>query len=337
MRYVLTTAPGRMEVRAGAAPRPAAGQALVRMEMVGLCGSDYHLYDGTHPYAHYPQIQGHELVGVVEEDATGSLPVGRRVAVEPVRPCDSCFACRRGRYNCCADLKVMGAHVPGGLAELIAVPARWLHPVAEDLAPEVAVLTEPMSVAVQTVDRAGVAAGDQVVVLGAGPIGVFAALAAADRGARVLVADKVGSRLRHAGRLGAHRLVDTVVDDLPTAVAEFTAGDGASIVIEATGVPAVLRLAVDLVAHSGTVVVVGISDQEVTIPIIEFSRKELNLLGSRNNTGLFPQAAALVARHGELVAPIISQVFPLAEAPAAIEYATAHPEKVEKVAIRVTE
>jgi threonine dehydrogenase-like Zn-dependent dehydrogenase len=337
MRYVLTTAPGRMEVHEGPAPHPAADEALVRVEMVGLCGSDYHLYDGTHPYAHYPQIQGHELVGVVVQDATGTIPVGQRVAVEPVRPCDSCFACRRGRYNCCSDLKVMGAHVPGGLAELIAVPVRWLHPVAGDLAPEVAVLAEPMSVAVQTVDRAGVAAGDRVAVLGAGPIGVFAALAAADRGARVLVADQVGSRLAHAERLGAHRLVDTGVEDLAAAVTEFTAGDGASTVIEATGVPAVLRLAVDLVAHSGTVVVVGISDQEVTIPVIEFSRKELNLIGSRNNTGLFSHAAALVARHADLVARIVSQVFPLAEAPAAITYAAAHPEKVEKVAIRVAE
>jgi L-gulonate 5-dehydrogenase len=335
MRYVLTTAPGRMEIREGPAPTPSAGEALIRVKSVGLCGSDYHLFDGTHPYAHFPQVQGHEVIGVVEEDPSGVLVSGQAVAVEPVRPCGRCFACRRGRYNCCAELKVMGAHIPGGLAEHITVPVERLHLLA-DTAPDVAVLTEPMSIAVQCIARGQVAADETVVILGAGPVGLFAALAAADRGARVLVADKVAARLSHALRLGAHRVVDTTVEDLTLAAAQFTDGDGAAVVVEATGVPAVLRAAVDLAAPSGTVVVVGISDQEVTIPVIEFSRKELNVLGSRNNTGLFNDAATLVVQHAAVLAPVVTQVFPLTEVPDAIEYARTHPDKVEKVVIRVT-
>jgi threonine dehydrogenase-like Zn-dependent dehydrogenase len=339
MRYVVTTGPQRMEVREGPAPVPADGQALVRVEAVGLCGSDYHLYDGTHPYSRFPQVQGHELVGRVEALPVGhhdGLNIGQRVAVEPLVNCGACFACRRGRYNCCAELKVMGAHLPGGLADHIAVSAARLHPTG-DLPAEVAVLTEPVSIGLQCVHRAAVAADDPVVVLGAGPIGQAAALGAVHRGARVLVADKERSRLAHARRLGAHRVVDTTAEDLAGATAEFTGGEGAAVVIDATGVPALIRLAVDLVAHSGTVVVVGISTAEVALPVTEFSRKELNLLGSRNNTGLFPEAADLVARYADRLAPLVTHVFGLDEVPKAIEYARAHPDEVEKVVIRVAD
>jgi threonine dehydrogenase-like Zn-dependent dehydrogenase len=244
------------------------------------------------------------------------------------------LACRRGRYNCCADLKVMGAHIPGGLAEFIAVPTERLFPI-DDVPAEVAVLAEPVSIGLQAITRAGVVAGDTVVVIGAGPIGLFTALAAADRGARVLVADRIGQRLVHARRLGADLTVDTGVEDLARATAGFTGDDGAVVVVEATGVPALIRLAVEIVAHSGTVVVVGISGEEVALPVIDFSRKELNLLGSRNNTGLFGDALKLVTRHASRIASMVTQIYPLDEVPQAIEYARSHPEEVVKVAIRL--
>jgi L-gulonate 5-dehydrogenase len=326
-----------MELRSGPSPILADRQALVRVELVGLCGSDYHLYDGTHPYARYPQVQGHELVGVVEElppGYAGTLGVGRRVAIEPLLPCGSCFACRRGRPNCCPELAVLGVHVPGGLADRFAVPVSSLYPTG-DLPPEVAVLTEPVSIGLQAVTRAGIGAADTVVVIGAGPIGLVTALAAVDRGARVLVADRVASRLVFAERLGASRVVDTTVEDLSTATLDFTGGDGAAVVVEATGVPSLVRLAVDLVAHSGTVVVVGLSTDEVCIPVSEFTRKELNVLGSRNNSGVFGAAVALVERYADRVAPLVTQLFPLDEVPEAIEYARTHPDEVEKVVISV--
>ena len=217
MRYVVTTAPLQMELRSGPPPSASDGQAVVAVEAVGLCGSDYHLFDGTHPYASYPQIQGHEVTGVIAElepGHSGPLRVGQRVAIEPLLPCGSCFACRRGRSNCCERLRVMGAHVAGGLADLFAVPVNRLYSTG-DLPPDTAVLTEPLSIGLQAVSRAGVVDGDNVVVIGAGPIGLFAALGALDRGGRVLVADRVANRLEHATRLGAVEVVDTTTDDLP--------------------------------------------------------------------------------------------------------------------------
>jgi L-gulonate 5-dehydrogenase len=339
MRYVVTTAPLQMELRSGPPPAASDGQAVVAVEAVGLCGSDYHLFDGTHPYASYPQIQGHEVTGVIAElepGHSGPLRVGQRVAIEPLLPCGSCFACRRGRSNCCERLRVMGAHVAGGLADLFAVPVARLYSTG-DLPPDTAVLTEPLSIGLQAVSRAGVVDGDNVVVIGAGPIGLFAALGALDRGGRVMVADRVANRLKHATRLGAVEVVDTTTDDLRAANAEFTDGEGAAVIIEATGVPSLIRLAVDLVAHSGTVVVVGLSKDQVAIPVTEFSRKELNMFGSRNNAGLFAAAVDMVTRYADLIAPLVTHVFPLTQVPQAIDFARTHPHEVEKVVIHLAD
>jgi L-gulonate 5-dehydrogenase len=341
MLTAITDAPSRMTLRRVPVPTPGPGQALIRVEAVGLCGSDYHLFDGTHPYARFPQVQGHEFVGIVEALGPAAGPPrpgpdapepGTRVAVEPLIACGGCYPCRRGRYNCCTDLKVMGAHVPGALAEYVVVPAGQLYGVGE-LPALTAVLTEPVSIGLQCIVRAEVGASDSVVVLGAGPIGLAAALAAVDRGAPVLVADRVASRLDVASRLGAATVVDTSRSDLAEATASFSDGDGAAVVIEATGVPALVRTAIDVVAHSGRVVVVGISTDPVSIPVIEFSRKEITILGSRNNAGVFGDAAALVSRHQNRVASLVTHSFALAEAPQAIEFAAAHPELVEKAAI----
>jgi L-gulonate 5-dehydrogenase len=178
-----------------------------------------------------------------------------------------------------------------------------------------------------------IAAGDQVVVLGAGPIGLTAALAAADAGATVLVADRVSARLARARTLGAQAVVDTASQDLAAAVAEWTHGDGAAVVIEATGVPALIRSAFDLVAHSGAIVIVGISDAEVRLPVIEFTRKEISVFGSRNNAGIFADAVELVQRNAGLMAALITHRFALAEVAEAISFAQAHPDIAEKVII----
>lgn len=337
MKVAMTTAPGAMEIQEADRPVAARGETLIAVEAVGLCGSDFHLYDGRHPYAHFPQIQGHEFIGRIEEFGAGydgTLAVGDRVVVEPLIACGHCFACRRGRYNCCIELKVMGAHVPGGLCEYVTVSAGQLHPIG-DLPTRVAVLVEPLTIGLQCVVRADVKAGDAVVVIGAGPIGQAATLGAVDRGARVLVVDRVPSRLRLAERLGAAAVVDSDHQDLAAAVADFTGGEGAATVIEATGVPALIRQALDCVAHSGTVVVVGISDGEVAIPVGLFSRKEINILGSRNNTGLFPASIRLATTYADRVSALVTHTYPLTKTPEAIEYAMHHPHEVEKAVILV--
>jgi L-gulonate 5-dehydrogenase len=319
----------------GASPTPGWSQALLEVEAVGICGSDFHIFDGTHPYGTYPLVQGHEIVGRIVEinaEPDSRLTPGDRVAVDPLLPCGHCFPCRRGHYNCCAKLEVLGVHLPGGLSDLMLAPAPNLHPVG-NLPVELAVLAEPFAVGLQAITRGNVQEGDTVIVIGAGSIGRAVILAAVDRNARVLAADREPMRLDLAVKLGAERVVNTTREALSNAVNEFTGGDGAAIVIEATGASEVIREALDIVAHSGRVVIVGVSDEEMTVPVSVFTRKEITLLGSRNSERLFPEAIELVTRHRDLVGLLVSHAFSLDDTERALTFARDNPQGVSKAII----
>ena len=339
IRRAVTAQPGQMIIEETDPPSCGPGEARIAVEAVGLCGSDIHLFYGTHPYARFPQTQGHEFSGRVLElgdGYAGPIRPGDRVAVEPLIWCGTCYACRKGRPNCCTRLKVMGAHVPGALAEQVVVPASACYP-ADGLDAETAALVEPVSIALHAVRRGQVAPADQVLIMGAGPIGLAATLAAADAGARVAVTDRLASRLTEAARMGAERTVDTTRENLAAATDDWTGGDGAAVVIDATGAPSLIRSAFDLVAPSGVIVIAGISDQEVAVPVIEFSRKEVTVAGSRNNAGVFGQAMDLVRRHQGQVAHLITHRFELAAAGSAIAFARENPGQAEKVIITLGE
>ncbi|MFN8519687.1 MAG: zinc-binding alcohol dehydrogenase family protein [Chloroflexota bacterium] len=337
MRRLVTTAPSVLELSDGPEPTVGPGEALLAIEAVGICGSDIHLYTGDHPYSRFPTIQGHEFAGRIislPDDGESGLRVGQRVAVEPLLTCGTCLPCRRGRANCCVRMRTYGSHVDGALRERMAVPVANLYD-ADDLPPELAAMVEPMSIGVHAVSRAGIGADDTVVVFGAGPIGLAVLLAARDLGGRVLITDRFESRLQLATVLGADLTVDAASEDVPAAIAAWTAGDGPTVVVEATGVPAVLETAIDVVAPSGTVVCVGLSAEAVRIPMITLTRKELTIVGSRNNRGVFGRAADLVRRHRERVATLVTHTFELADGPSAFELAHHSPTTTEKVVIRI--
>ena len=337
MIAAVTTAPHQIEIREIPQPEPGPGEALIRVERVGICGSDLHLYHGRHPYATYPRIQGHECAGVVDafgDGDAGNIPVGTRVAIEPLLPCGGCYPCRRGRPNCCVHLKVLGAHVDGTLTQYVVVPNERLFP-SGDLPAEIAALIEPVSIGVQAAHRGGITADDHVVIFGAGPIGQAVCLVAFDRGARVLVVDRLATRLALARDLGAERTALAGEEEVTAIVAEWTRGDGPGVTVDAVGAPAVIRACIDLVAHAGRVVVIGLSEQDVAIPVMDFTRKELTIVGSRNNAGVFGEAVALVQRHRDRVAKLITHRFPLARFADAIQFAADHPDEAEKVMIEV--
>lgn len=296
---------------------PGTGQVTIRIELVGVCGSDAHVYEGTHPYLNYPQVQGHEIVGIIDAVGPGThVPVGARVVVEPTVACGECIACRRGRPNCCRRLHVMGITRPGGLSETLVVDEIHTHEVGR-LHPDAAVLIEPLAVALHAVDRARVTAADTVLVIGAGSIGRVAVVAARSRGARVLVAERTIERRVILETLGAESVIGTGTAELTDAVAEFTGGDGCTVIIEATGNAELLRLALDLVAYSGTVVAVGISEDNLSVPVSLLSRKEVALLGSRNSDHDFPGAIELARAHQAALRATISDRVMLSDAEAA--------------------
>jgi L-gulonate 5-dehydrogenase len=317
---------------------PGPGEVLLRPDAVGLCGSDFHYFHGHLGFEVFPRVQGHEFSAIVEDvgpECPAGLDAGQRVAVWPVRACGRCYPCRIGRENVCVNLSLVGVHRDGALQEQLRVPAAQVFPVG-DLDPALAAFIEPVSIAMRAVVRARIDSGEKAVIFGAGPIGQSIAAAAGDRGASVLLVDRVASRLEAGGALGAETLLLDDGTDTVATVREWAGGDGPEVVFEATGVPAVARTAVDLVAQAGRVIVVGLSHTDAPIRVGDLAFKEIDVLGVSCCQGSeFAEAASLVARRQDALRGLVTHQCPLAETPAAIEYAIAHPAEVMKAVIRL--
>jgi threonine dehydrogenase-like Zn-dependent dehydrogenase len=313
---------------------PGAGEVVLRPEVVGVCGSDVHLFHGHLGGDVFPRIQGHEISAVVDAVGPGSARVrpGDRVAVWPVLACGRCYACTIGRENVCANIAIIGAHVDGALQERLRVPASQVFAVG-DMAPAVTAFVEPTSIGVRTVVRARVSAEDRVVVLGAGPIGQAVCLAACDRGAAVLMADVVPERLELARTIGAEEVVCGDAAAVAGQVREWAGGDGVGVLIETTGVPAVVRTSFDAMAPAGRLVLVALSHHDVTLPLMDFPIRELDVLGvSCCNASEFADAVDLVRRNQEAVARLITDEFAFERAPEALHYvADGSPELMKAV------
>jgi threonine dehydrogenase-like Zn-dependent dehydrogenase len=332
-------------VEVPAAPEPGPGEVLVRPEAVGICGSDFHYFLGDigtfdDPSVLYPRIQGHEASAVIEEvgpDAPARLRAGDRVAIWPVRACGECYPCRLGRGNACVNISLVGIHRDGALQEQLVLPAGEVFPTG-DLEPALAALIEPVSIAMRTVVRGRVAEGERVVILGAGPIGQAVALAATDRGAKVLLADRVPSRLEPGRAIGAELLALANGDDVFALAREWAGGDGPEVVVEATGVPELVKGAMGLVAGAGRVVVVGLSAADAPIRVGDLPFKEIDVLGvSCCGATEFAAAVDLVSRRKDVAASLVTHEFSLEQAPEAIEFAMRNPTEVMKAVVRVSE
>jgi threonine dehydrogenase-like Zn-dependent dehydrogenase len=323
---------------------PRSGEVIVRPEAVGLCGSDFHYFlgdIGAVPDSQlYPRIQGHEAAGIVEvvgPDCPPHVKAGERVAIWPLASCGHCYPCRIGRGNACVNISLVGVHRDGALQERLLLPASQVFPVGEQ-DPAVAALIEPVSIAVRAVVRSRIVAGEKAVVFGAGPIGQAVAVAAIDRGASVLLVDRLLSRVERGGATGAEFLAVEEGGDPVAAAREWAGGDGPEAVFEATGVPEVARTAVDLVAQAGRVVIVGLSSTDAPIRVGDLAFKEIDVLGvSCCNGDEFAEAVSLVARRQDALAGLVTHEFPLEETPKAIDYAMRHPAEVMKAVIRLEE
>jgi threonine dehydrogenase-like Zn-dependent dehydrogenase len=316
---------------------PGAGEVVLAPEVVGVCGSDVHLFRGDLGGDVFPRIQGHEISAVVDAVGPGVERVrpGDRVAVWPVIACGRCYPCSIGRENVCANIAIIGAHVDGALQERLSVPASQVFAVG-DMAPAVTAFVEPTSIGVRTVVRARLTAADRVVVLGAGPIGQAVCLAARDRGATVLVADVVAERLEHARAMGAQEIVCGDAAAVADHVRDWAGGDGVAVLIETTGVPAVVRGAFDALAPAGRLVLVALSHDDVTLPLMDFPIRELDVLGvSCCNAGEFADAVDLVRRNEEVVARLITDEFAFRQAPDALAYVADGAPELMKAVINV--
>lgn len=275
--------PGRLEVVQRPAPALAAGHALVRPRRVGICGTDYHIFEGKHPFLQYPRIMGHELaVEVVEATAESGLSAGDICVVNPYLSCGGCIACLAGKPNCCVRISVLGVHQDGGLTGLLAVPQANLIR-AQGLTVDECASVEFLSIGAHAVRRGAATSRDRVLVVGAGPIGLGVALFAAASGAEVAVLDRSAERAATAEAITGAVAIRAEGD--PTeAVGAVTGGTGFDLVLDATGSQAAMEKSFEFVAHGGRYVLVSVIKDSVTFADPDFHRKEMTLLGSRNAT-----------------------------------------------------
>ena len=247
-----------------------------------ICGTDYHIYEGTQPYLQYPRVMGHELSAeVIEASATSALKRGQIVVVNPYIACGTCIACRNGKPNCCMRIAVLGVHRDGGMTELLSLPEGNLYP-AGALSIEQAATVEFLAIGAHGVRRAGVRQGTRCLVIGAGPIGLGAAIFAQIDGAAITVMDRDPDRVALAKSIidGAESILAS--DRTAEAVAEATQGDGFDVVIDATGNRMSMESAFGYVAHGGSYVLLGLIREQITFSDPEFHKRETTLLASRN-------------------------------------------------------
>lgn len=252
------------------------GWILIDICAVGVCGTDFHILEGKHPFLAYPRVIGHELSGRVAQDGNGWV-AGDLVVVNPYLSCGTCRACKRGKPNCCYDIEVLGVHRDGGLAGQLAVPAGNLYP-ALGLTPLQAAMVEFLAIGAHAARRSEVAKGDRVLVTGVGPIGIGTALFARLRGAEVSLLDVSPARLAMAAdRFGfapGHLTVDAAIAQ--------TGGEGFDVVFDATGHGEAIQAGFPAVAHGGTYVLVSVVKNDITFNDPEFHKREMRLIGSRN-------------------------------------------------------
>jgi 2-desacetyl-2-hydroxyethyl bacteriochlorophyllide A dehydrogenase len=300
MKAIVCIEPGRLErvdrENPGAPPE---GWVRVAVSHVGICGTDYHIFEGKHPFLDYPRVMGHEVSAIVVEPGSSGFAAGAPVVVNPYISCGTCIACRKGKPNCCTAIRVLGVHTDGALCEEILVPADNLYP-ADGLSLEAAATVEFLAIGAHAVRRSRAPADSRALVIGAGPIGLGTALFSRIAGHAVTLMDTSRERLDMAkARFGFD---DGILAGATAAamVRDATGGDGFDVVFDATGYAASMQAAFAYVAHGGALVLVSVVKDEIRFSDPEFHKREMMLVGSRNATRVDFEHVMAAIRAGQI-------------------------------------
>ena len=335
MKALFIEKPGETAVREIEKPALQDDEVLIRVSKVGFCGGDMNAFRGLFELQEYPVVLGHEVGGVVEEAGKGvpeEFKPGTKVTVYPYKNCGTCLSCRRGRPNACFDNRTMGVRRPGAMTRYITVPYRDLF-ASQSLSMEELALVEPLTVGFHAADRARVSADDKIAVIGCGIVGMGAVAASVSRGAEVIAIDIDDRKMEIARETGVKHTINTMKQDLHEALKTATGGDGPDVIIEAVGNAATYRAAVDEVAFTGRVVCIGYAKQPVEFDTGAFVKKEIEILGSRNCLGNFPEVIEYLESGAFPVQDVISRTVTLAEAGEALADWAANPGPITKILV----
>lgn len=316
---------GRIDIVDALKPEIGEEECLIRVTYAGVCGSDVHIYKGHHPTAKAPVIPGHEFTGVVEavNSSRTDLRPGQRVVVEPLISCGECAACQAGDVHVCRTLKLLGIHTDGGFAEYVKADARKVIPIGDTISDRVATLAEPFAVGYHVNRQANLKAGDNVLVIGGGPIGTIVGIVARRNGAGRVVFSELNEARLEAIRSFGFDTIHPMNEDVAARTAELTDGAGFDVVFEVSGSQPGLIAATQLCKIRGTVVLVGFPGKRPEVDAMQVIFKELKLVGSRVYTfedfkETVSMLEELAQSDGSDLERIVSDTMPLERVEAAI-------------------
>ena len=333
------TEPKNIIFRKIAVPEPGPDQVLVKIKKIGICGSDIHVYHGTHPYTSYPVTQGHEVSGEIVRlgEYVKDLTVGQRVTIEPQVFCGRCHPCLHGKYNLCEHLKVMGFQTTGTASEYFAVDASKVTPLPDGMTWSEGAMMEPLAVTVHAAKRFPDLKGAKTVVLGCGPIGILLAQSLKALGAdKVLVTDISDTRLELAKSVGADYAFNTLHKDFGEAMLEAYGPDKADVIFECAGSDITMEQAIQNARKGSTIVLVAVFGKRASVDLAKLNDSELDL-----NTSMmyrhedFVDAIRLVKEGKIQLKPLMTAHFAFEDYLKAYEYIDSNRETTMKVLIDV--
>ena len=339
MKTIQITKPFEIKLIDKEKPAVKDGEALLRVLYCGICGADVASYTGNQPFTTYPRIPGHEfsaqIVEIPENDK--GLKAGDIITCNPYFNCGECYACKRGIVNACHDNQTMGVQRDGSFQEYITMPVERIID-SKGLSAKELALIEPFSISAHALSRAEIKEGDNLLIMGAGPIGLFALIKAKAMGARVAIADLLDSRLSLAKEYGADLVINNKTDDIDKLCEEFTNGCGVDVCIEACGAPVTFLTCIDKAAHGANIILIGNGKKETTFVHSIILKKELNIFGSRNAfTKDFEELIALVSSGKVDVMKMISGVYEAENAAQAFKALADNDGSLAKLLIRFSD
>jgi 2-desacetyl-2-hydroxyethyl bacteriochlorophyllide A dehydrogenase len=317
MKAITIVKPGQVEIREVDRPVCGPDEALIRPIYGGICGSDLNSFRGTNAYMSYPRIPGHEFSAEIVEIGENSrgFKVGDIVTANPYFNCGKCYSCSHGLVNACMSNQTMGVQREGGFSEVMLMPVSRLID-GKGLPAKTLALIEPFCIGYHGIQRANVHEGDTVLVVGAGTIGVLAAIAAKSRGARVWICDVAEAKLKYAMRFGFEGMIlNTGAEAFAAEVARITDGNGFDVTVECVGLPSTFQNCLDAACFGGRVAVIGVGKHNIDLDFTIIQKKELNIYGSRNAlTRDFEELIDVVKNQGLKLDDVVTNVYPFEEA-----------------------
>lgn len=312
-----------------------AKELIIKVKKVGICGSDIHIYHGTSPVATYPRVIGHEIIGVVDTIGTEveKFNIGDRVVIEPIEYCGECYACKQGRGNICEELAVLGVHKDGGFQEYICVKEKQVYKIPDEVSDTQAVMMEPYTIGYQANSRGNVKKDDVVLIYGCGPVGLIALDIAKSRGAICYSTDFNEKRLKLAQEFGADGVFDPSKVDVNEEISRLTNGSGANVIIDAVGLPSIISEAVKNVSVAGRVVSMGFSEEPATVTLLDITKKEVEIVGTRLQSHKFQTVIDEYPSKLDKIDKLITHTFYFEEFKEAFDLIENNPQEVGKIVL----